>query len=105
MAAAVPRSRLEGPSQTFTRVVTRSGGGTSCDRRHRDDVTRISCTIVVAGELGDRFDGVFGDLFLVPGAGTTELSGTVADQSALQGVLRQVADLGLDIVSVSTQME
>ena len=68
-------------------------------------MSRISCSIVVAGKLGDRFDGVFGDLSLVSGSGTTELRGDLADQSALQGVLRQVADLGLDIVSISTQTQ
>ena len=66
---------------------------------------RISCRIVVSGELGDHFDSVFDDLSLVRRSGTTELSGDVADESALHGVLRQVADFGLDIVSVSTHPE
>ncbi len=65
----------------------------------------VSCTIVVSGELSDRFDVVFDNLSLVRVAGTTQLSGDVLDQSALQGVLRQVADLGLDIVSVSARSE
>jgi hypothetical protein len=62
----------------------------------------MNCKIVVSGELSDYFDGVFDDLSLVRVSGTTELIGHIADQSALQGVLRQVTDLGLDIVSVST---
>ena len=62
---------------------------------------RVSCIIVVSGELGDHFDEAFDNLSLVRVSGTTQLSGDVADQSALQGVLRQVADLGLEIVSVS----
>lgn len=63
---------------------------------------RISCKIVVSGELSDHFDGAFDDLSLVRVSGTTELIGQIADQAALQGVLRQLIDLGLDIVSVST---
>lgn len=68
-------------------------------------MTRLRCTIVVAGELSDHFDGAIGDLSIARGAGTTQLTGDVADQAALQGVLRQVANLGLDIVSVTTQAE
>jgi hypothetical protein len=65
----------------------------------------VSCFIVVSGELGDRFDDVFDGLSLVREAGTTQLSGDVADQSALQGVLRRMADLGLEILSVSAHSE
>ena len=63
----------------------------------------ICCVMVVSGELGDHFDDVFAGLELTRRSGTTEVSGDLADQSALQGLLRQVADLGLDIVSISTQ--
>ena len=63
---------------------------------------RMSCTIVVAGELGDQFEAAFDGLSLVRTPGVTKLRGEVADQSALQGVLRQVANLGLEIVSVWT---
>jgi len=65
-------------------------------------VPDLSCTIVVSGELGDRFDGVFADLALTHDAGTTRLSGGLADQAELQGVLSQLFGLGLEIVSVST---
>ena len=63
----------------------------------------VSCLIVVQGELGDHFDGAFDNLSLVRGSGTTQLRGEVADESALQGVLRQVSDLGLEIVSISAR--
>jgi hypothetical protein len=61
----------------------------------------IHCTIVVAGELSERFEGAFAELALTRSSGATELSGDLVDQSAFQGVLHQVADLGLDIVSLS----
>ena len=63
---------------------------------------RMSCTIVVNGELSDHFAGAFDGLSLVRTPGVTKLRGEVADQSALQGVLRQVTNLGLEIVSVWT---
>ena len=46
----------------------------------------------------DWFDG----MTLTPQAdGTTVLSGPIVDQSALQGVLRRVGDLGLTLISVN----
>jgi hypothetical protein len=70
--------------------------------RQADQVPDICCTIVVAEELGERFDGVFGGLELSSNSGRTELTGHVIDQAALNGVLRQLMDLGLDIVSIDT---
>jgi hypothetical protein len=45
----------------------------------------------------DRFAGLS---FTLESDGTTILAGPVADQAALYGVLRQVRDLGLPLVSV-----
>jgi len=70
--------------------------------RDTPDVPVLTCTIVVSGELGERFDHVFADLALSHQDGTTLLSGALADQSELQGVLHQLFNLGLEIVSVST---
>jgi len=35
--------------------------------------------------------------------GTTTLSGSIADQSALHGLLARVRDLGLELISVSQE--
>jgi hypothetical protein len=61
----------------------------------------LSCLIVVSGELDQRFHDGFRDLSVDSHDGTTSLHGTLRDQSALQGVLHQLFDLGIDIVSVS----
>ena len=45
----------------------------------------------------DRFEGLS---FTQESDGTTTLSGPVVDQAALYGLLRQVRDLGLPLVSV-----
>lgn len=66
------------------------------------DVSDLQCTIVVTGELGEQFDGVFADLSLSHDAGTTLMSGSLTDQAELQGVLRQIFELGLEILSIST---
>jgi len=70
--------------------------------RHAERVPDISCRIVLAEELGERFDRLFGGLALTHDHGRTELTGQVTDQAALNGVLKQVMDLGLEIISIST---
>lgn len=57
--------------------------------------------IRVKGQLdsrwGDRFEGLS---FASGSNGTTVLRGTVADQAALHGLLRNIRDLGLPLISV-----
>jgi hypothetical protein len=65
-------------------------------------VTGLTCTIVVSGELSERFVGAFADLGLARESGTTRLTGELVDQAELNGVLRQLMDLSLEIISVST---
>jgi hypothetical protein len=59
----------------------------------------LACTIVVAGELDQRFDTAIDGLSLTTVDGMTQLSGMLRDQAQLQGVLRQLFDLGLEVVS------
>jgi hypothetical protein len=82
-------------------VLPTCGGLTGLGRQART-VPDIYCTIILSEELGERFDGVFGGLALTHGSGRTRLDGRVVDQAALNGVLKQLMDLGLEIVSIST---
>jgi len=59
------------------------------------------CVIVVSGELDQRFGDAFAELSLRATNGHTELTGGLRDQSQLQGVVRQLFDLGLEIESIS----
>ena len=53
--------------------------------------------------LDDRWAEWFDGMTITPqGDGTTILSGPVADQAALQGLLRRIADLGMTLLSVNT---
>ena len=61
----------------------------------------VSCVIVISGLLDDRYDRAFGGLTMRATEPTTELRGKLVDQSELQGVLRQLFDLGLEVVSVT----
>jgi hypothetical protein len=60
------------------------------------------CEIRVAGHLDshwvDWFDGM---TFTPQPDGTTILWGPIADQAALQGLLRRVGDLGLTLIAVN----
>ena len=57
--------------------------------------------IRLAGHLDARWASWFDGLTLTHGEGTSVLSGPIADQAALHGVLARVRDLGLPLISVS----
>jgi hypothetical protein len=58
--------------------------------------------IRLAGRLGTRWSAWFDDLTISQeGDGTTLISGPVADQAALHGLLQRARDLGLPLDSVT----
>jgi hypothetical protein len=57
--------------------------------------------IILRGHLGPRLEkAIEGFEVVTSSAESTCLVGWIADQSALQGTLRRVADFGLELVSV-----
>ena len=60
--------------------------------------------IRIGGHLGQHWSAWFDDLTLTHESdGTTKLSGVVADQAALYGVLTKVRDLGIVLISVEAK--
>ena len=59
-----------------------------------------SYTLVVRGELDDRFVYLFNGMTMQKQAGTTVLSGTVIDQSQLHGHIARIQELGLELLSI-----
>ena len=58
--------------------------------------------IRVQGHLGTRWAAWFDGLTLAHDSdGTTLISGPVADQAALHGLLQKIRDLGLPLISVN----
>jgi hypothetical protein len=56
--------------------------------------------IRIEGHLGPRWSEWFGGLTITPEeGGETLLTGPVADQAALHGLLRKVRDLGMPLIS------
>lgn len=66
------------------------------------DAAVPSYAITVAGRLGERWSPWFDGMRLTAQAdGTTVISGPVADQSALHGLLSKLRDLGLPLLAVT----
>ena len=57
--------------------------------------------IVVEGELGPRYAAAFDSMRLDAHDGTTEITGRIEDEAQLRGLLDEVSDLGLSLVSVT----
>jgi hypothetical protein len=56
---------------------------------------------VLRGEIGDRFGLLFEGMRLERIAGCTVLTGPVLDQAHLHGLIEQIQELGLELVSVN----
>ncbi len=63
--------------------------------------------IRLKGQIGPRWAHWFDGLRIVPDPvmGETTLTGPVADQAALHGLLNKIRDLGLEIMTVTQRME
>lgn len=62
----------------------------------------IQIEIVVDGRLDSRRSGWFEGMTLTSQPdGTTRITGTVADQAALYGLISRIRDLGLKLISVN----
>ena len=55
--------------------------------------------LVVQGELGPRYAAAFDGMTIRAHDGQTDITGTIIDQSHLQGLLERIANLGLTLHS------
>jgi hypothetical protein len=56
--------------------------------------------LVLRGELGDQFGFLFAGMRMSREDGTTVLTGPVADQAHLVGIIDRTQELGLELISV-----
>jgi len=56
--------------------------------------------ITVGGQLSDRLEEAFDGLTATPSSAGTVLSGEIADQAALYGVLERIESLGLELLEI-----
>ena len=61
--------------------------------------------LVLRGELGDPFGFLFEGMQLQRLAGMTVLTGLVTDQAHLFGLIEQIQELGVELVSVNPVQE
>jgi len=57
--------------------------------------------VVVRGRFGEHLAAVFDQLEVDPEPGQTSLTGNFADQAQLHGLLDQLRDLGIHLISVN----
>jgi hypothetical protein len=62
---------------------------------------RVPYRVVVRGELTERLSAGFEGFTLEAADGTTAIVGPVIDQAHLQGLLAQIQNLGVELVSVN----
>ena len=65
-----------------------------------DQVRHRRYRLVLSGELDDRFGFLFERMQMQRLAGTTVLTGPVADQAQLLGLMERIVELGVELVSV-----
>jgi len=65
-------------------------------------VTASRYRIVLRGRLSKRFESAFEGMTLEHAPGRTVLTGEVRDQAQLYGVLDQVRDFGIELLSVES---
>jgi hypothetical protein len=65
----------------------------------------VTYELVVRGEIGDRFSRLFEGMRLEPADGRTVITGPVRDQAHLHGLIAQIEELGLELVSVNPSSE
>ena len=61
--------------------------------------------LVLRGEMGDSFGFLFDGMRLQRRAGMTILTGLVTDQAHLLGLIGQIQELGVELVSVNPDQE
>jgi hypothetical protein len=65
-----------------------------------DRVRHRRYRLVLRGELGDRFGFLFEGMRMERLAGTTVLTGPVADQAHLLGLMERIVELGVELLSI-----
>ena len=69
-----------------------------------NDDTSVKYEIKIKGHLDKHWSEWLGDLEIIyDNQGNTLLSGGIVDQAALHGILAQIRDLGLTLISLSPQ--
>ena len=83
-------------------LISRNGHGAMSQELepHADSSQPMAYQIRITGQLDARWADWFEGLTITLDGGDTLISGPIADQAALHGLLKRVRDLGMALVSV-----
>jgi hypothetical protein len=62
----------------------------------------LDVEIRIKGQIDTDWSEILGGLIVIPAGGESHLVGRVRDQAMLRGLLNELADLGLELISVTT---
>jgi len=82
--------------------MTRHRVGVTLQEMNTERARAATYRLVLRGELGDRFGSLFAGMRLSREGGNTVLTGPVADQAHLAGLIDRTQELGLELISVGT---
>lgn len=79
----------------------------SSEEKYTDwDDEMLEVEIRVRGRIDKNWSAYFSGLSIThTGSGETVLTGSARDQAELRGILSRLADLGLELISVTTRPE
>jgi hypothetical protein len=80
--------------------MTRHRAGVTLQEMNIDGARAATYRLVLRGELGDQFGFLFAGMRLSRQDGTTVLTGPVADQAHLTGIIVRAQELGVELISV-----
>jgi hypothetical protein len=81
--------------------MTRHGASVRLQEMNTEPARPIIYRLVLRGELGDQFGFLFVGMRMSREGGTTVLTGPVADQAHLAGLIDRAQELGVELISVS----
>ena len=74
--------------------------GVTLQEMNNEEARSATYRLVLRGELGDRFGFLFDGMRMSHEDGNTVLTGRVADQAHLTGIIVRAQELGVELISV-----
>ena len=80
--------------------MTRHQVGVTLQEMNTERARAVTYRLVLRGELGDQFGFLFAGMRMSGEDGNTVLTGPVADQAHLAGIIDRAQELGLELIAI-----